>query len=68
MPPSTRNVDAVMKLASSLARNATAAASSSGSANRPTGTCTSRRCGALRVFREQLLQQRGVHRARGRAR
>ena len=32
-----------MNDASSLARNATAAASSSGSANRPIGTCTSRR-------------------------
>ena len=32
-----------MKDASSLARNATAAAISSGSANRPIGTCTSRR-------------------------
>jgi len=30
MPPSTRNVEAVMKEASSLARNATAAAISSG--------------------------------------
>jgi hypothetical protein len=43
MPPSTRNVEAVMNDASSLAKNATAAASSSGSANRPIGTCTSRR-------------------------
>ncbi len=33
-----------MNEASSLARNATAAASSSGSANRPTGMCTRRRC------------------------
>ena len=32
-----------MNEASSLARNATAAAISSGSANRPIGTCTSRR-------------------------
>src|SRR6266545_1245656 len=43
MPPSTRNVLAVMNEASSLARNATAAAISAGSANRPIGTCTSRR-------------------------
>ncbi len=43
MPPSTRKVDPVMNDESSLARNATAAASSSGSANRPIGTCTSRR-------------------------
>ena len=63
MPPSTRNVDAVMNDASSLARNATAAASSSGSANRPIGTCTSRRCRPLGILGEQLLQQRGVHRS-----
>ena len=37
------NCDAVMKLESSLARKATAAAISSGSANRPSGTCTNRR-------------------------
>src|SRR5258706_11361719 len=43
MPPSTRNCDAVMNDESSLARNATAAAISSGSANRPSGTCTRRR-------------------------
>ena len=43
MPPSTRNVEAVIKLASSLARKATAAASSSGSAKRPLGMCTRRR-------------------------
>src|SRR4051794_37815783 len=47
MPPSTRNVEAVMNVASSLARNATAAASSSGSANLPTGTWTSRRAAFL---------------------
>src|SRR5690606_9898313 len=41
MPPSTRNVEAVMKLASSLARNATAEAISSARAKRPIGTCTS---------------------------
>jgi hypothetical protein len=35
MPPSTRKVEAVMNEASSLARNATADAISSGSANRP---------------------------------
>ena len=43
MPPSTRNADAVMNEASSLARNATAAAISDASANRPIGTCTRRR-------------------------
>jgi hypothetical protein len=43
MPPSTRNVDAVMNEASSLARKATAAAISEASANRPIGTCTRRR-------------------------
>jgi hypothetical protein len=43
MPLSTRNVDAVMNDASSLARNATAPAISSGSANRPIGTWTRRR-------------------------
>ena len=43
IPPSTRNVEAVMKDASSLARNATAAAISSGSAKRPIGTWTIRR-------------------------
>src|SRR6516225_1558548 len=43
MPPSTRKVDAVMNDASSLAKNATVAAISSGSANRPSGTWTSRR-------------------------
>ena len=43
MPPSTRNVDAVMNDASSLARKATAAAISSASAKRPAGMCTSRR-------------------------
>src|SRR4029453_3666317 len=43
MPPSTRNVFAVMKLDSSEARKSTAFAISSGSANRPTGTCTRRR-------------------------
>ena len=43
MPPSTRNVDAVTNEASSLARNATAAAISSGSAKRPVGMCTRRR-------------------------
>src|SRR6266568_2898553 len=43
MPPSTRNVDAVMNDASSLARNVTAAAISSASAKRPIGTCTRRR-------------------------
>ena len=43
IPPSTRNVEAVMNEASSLARNTTADAISSGSANRPIGTCTSRR-------------------------
>src|SRR6266545_7066718 len=42
MPPSTTNCEAVMNEASSLARNATAAAISSGSAKRPIGTCTSR--------------------------
>ena len=42
-PPSTRKFDAVMNDASSLARNATAAAISDGSAKRPSGTCTSRR-------------------------
>src|SRR5205823_2816686 len=40
MPPSTRKVEAVTNDASSEARKATAAASSSGSANRPTGTWT----------------------------
>src|SRR5665811_26963 len=43
MPPSTRKVDAVMKLDSSEARNSTALAISSGSANRPSGTWTNRR-------------------------
>src|SRR5699024_10156955 len=46
IPPSTVNVLAFTDDASSLARNATAAAISSGSANRPPGTCTSRRCAA----------------------
>ena len=62
MPPSTRKVDAVMNDESSLARNATAAAISSGSAKRPMGTCTSRRCRAFGVGREQLLEQGRVHR------
>ena len=44
MPPSTRNVVAVMKDESSLARKATAAAISSGAPKRPIGTWTSRRC------------------------
>lgn len=43
MPPSTRKSVAFTKEESSLARNATAAAISSASANRPTGMCTSRR-------------------------
>src|SRR4051794_22495486 len=43
MPPSTRKVAAGMEEASSLARNVTAAAISSGSAKRPIGTCTRRR-------------------------
>ena len=43
MPPSTRNVLAVMNEESSEARNSTALAISSGSPKRPIGTCTSRR-------------------------
>src|ERR671918_506907 len=43
MPPSTRNVDAVMNDDSSEARKSTAFAISSGSPNRPIGTCTNRR-------------------------
>ena len=46
MPPSTKKVFAVMKLDSSEARNSTALAISSGSPNRPIGTCTSRRARA----------------------
>ena len=43
MPPSTTRLAAVTNEASSLARNATAPATSAGSANRPAGTWTSRR-------------------------
>ena len=43
MPPSTRNVAAVMNEESPLARNATGAAIPDGSANRPIGTWTRRR-------------------------
>ena len=43
MPPSTKKVEAVIKLDSSEAKNKTALAISAGSANRPSGTCTSRR-------------------------
>src|SRR6476661_4212866 len=43
MPPSTRKVEAVMKLDSSEARKSTALAISSGSPKRPIGTWTRRR-------------------------
>ena len=64
MPPSTRNVDAVTNEASSLARNATAAAISSGSANRPIGMCTRRRAARSGSLGEQLLEHRRAHRPR----
>src|ERR1019366_805460 len=48
IPPSTMNCDAVMKLDSSLARNSTALAISSGSANRPTGMWARRRAARSR--------------------
>jgi hypothetical protein len=49
-----------MNDASSEARNATDAASSSGSAKRPTGTCTSRRC--ARSPEEEYALSGGLHR------
>ena len=49
---------AVMNDASSLARNATAAAISSGSANRPIGTCTSRRAARSGSLANSSMQQR----------
>ena len=63
MPPSTRKVLAVMKLDSSEARKSTALAISSGSANRPSGMCTSRRAARSGIVGEQFLQQGGVHRS-----
>ena len=54
---------AVMNDASSLARNATAAAISSGSANRPIGTCTSRRAARSGSLAKSSMQQRRGDRA-----
>ncbi len=64
MPPSTTNVEAVMNDESSLARNATAAAISSGSPKRPSGHVHQPALCAHGVLREQLLEQRRVHRPR----
>ena len=64
MPPSTRNVEAVMNEASSLARNATAAAISSGSAKRPMGTWTRRRAARSGSLANNSFSMRGVHRSR----